>query len=526
MARADARTAEASRPRRSRRRRRPPVRYGRFLRLTFVGSLIPGVGLFAAGKRALGGFILTVFLLFLALAGVVFVQTPKAELASYGGDREMLLYAGAGLTALAVIWLWIALASHRSLEPDGLSAGKRFAGSLMVILAASVVVAPMAVAARNAFTQRDVIGAISGDDETSMTVPVDIDKEDPWKNIPRVNILLLGGDTGLGRDEDELGIRPDTQIVASIDTKTGDTTLISLPRNLGNVPFPDDSPLQAYYPYGFDGSGDPADWILNAVYNNAPALHPDLNVTGADANKWAVEGALGINIDYYMMVNLDGFAAIVDALGGVTIDVGEPVPIHYGEPDSYCTYRASYIESGEHKMTGSRALMYARSRCNSDNYERMARQQCVIEAIIDEARPNTLLTQYQSLASATKNMVKTDIPADLFPAIIRLALEVQKGELDSISLNTDFFAEHGGSAATPDYEVIHAAIAEALNPDVTTNDGTGSTDDPTSESPTDADESSTAGSSESTTGGTNEGDPGLGATSTTTSEPEESESPC
>ena len=73
------------------------------------------------------------------------------------------------------------------------------------------------------------------------------DKEqqsDPWADKPRLNILLLGGDAGKGR----VGTRTDTVILASIDTKTGDTTLFSLPRNTARMPFPSDSPLQALLP--------------------------------------------------------------------------------------------------------------------------------------------------------------------------------------------------------------------------------------------------------------------------------------
>ena len=91
---------------------------------------------------------------------------------------------------------------------------------------------------------------------------------DPWAKKPRLNLLLLGGDAGKGRT----GTRTDTVIVASIDTKTGDTTLVSLPRNTGRMPFPADSPLHKYYPNGFtDGDGNNAEYFLNAMYDNVPA---------------------------------------------------------------------------------------------------------------------------------------------------------------------------------------------------------------------------------------------------------------
>src|SRR5690606_17228283 len=222
------------------RRRRRNERYGRFLGLTALGTLLPGSGLIAAGKRRLGTFILFLLGFALVIALAVVALVPQSELASYAGDRQMLFVIGAGLAITAVIWLAIAIGSHRSLEPDGLPPGRRLGGALVVIVAASLVVAPMAVGSRYAFTQRDLIGAISGGH--SNTTP-DIDEADPWADKPRLNVLFLGGDAGEGRE----GLRPDTQIVASIDTETGATTMISLPRNLGNVPFPEGTPLHDIY---------------------------------------------------------------------------------------------------------------------------------------------------------------------------------------------------------------------------------------------------------------------------------------
>ena len=462
------RTRGARRTRLTSRRQQRNQRYGRFLRMTAIGTLVPGTGLIAAGKRRLGTFLLVVLGLALVAAVFVVVTVPRAKLASYAGDRQMMLILGAGLIIGAAVWLLVALGTHRSLEPTGLPPGKRLGGALVVVVVASLVVAPMAVGARYAFTQRDLIGAIAADgDEVSQTTPQNVDKKNPWENKARLNLLLLGAVVGLGRGE-ENGIRPDTQIVVSIDTKTGDATMISLPRNLSRMPFPDDSPLQSVYPNGYidQNTGDPlsADSFLNSVYKDVPRLHPGLGVSASDANKWAVEGALGIDVDYYMMANLDGFSAIINALNGITIDVTKRVPISYGEPNGSCLSRADFIEPGEQHLDGRLALMYSRSRCNSDNYQRMSRQQCVMKAVIAEADPAKLLTQYQSLASAAKGMIKTDIPADLFPAIIELTVKVQGSNVETVNLDNDFLRDHGGTAADPDYDAVHAAIAEELAP--------------------------------------------------------------
>ncbi|WP_162606636.1 LCP family protein [Jiangella asiatica] len=483
---ASRRAQGARRARLQSRRQSRDQRYGRFLGLTFLGTLVPGTGLIAAGRRRIGTTIVVLLCLALAATLAVVVLIPPSELASYGGDREMMFMLGGVLAVAAVAWLLVALGTHRVLEPEGLPASKRLAGAAVVIVAASVVVAPMAVGSRYAFTQRELIGNISSSG-ASHTTP-ELDTADPWADKPRLNVLFLGGDAGEGRE----GLRPDTQILASIDTETGATTMISLPRNLQGFPFPADSPLAELYPDGFDGSGDAGEWMLNAVYRNIPTQHPEVfegvGDPGADANKWAVEGALGIEVDYFMMVDLAGFEAVVDALGGITVDVPRDIP--YGNkslPDGSCTEANGYIEQGEDQLLdGFHALWFARSRCGSDDYERMERQRCVMNAIVDEADPATLLSQYQSLANAAGDIITSDVPADMFPALIELMVKVQGQPLESLTLDDDFFASMGTTSSDPDYDELHARIVEILAAEPTGTETPADT--PTDEAPEDTTE--------------------------------------
>src|SRR3712207_8404118 len=100
-------------------------------------------------------------------------------------------------------------------------------------------------------------------------------------------------------------VRTDTVIVASIDTETGDTTLFSLPRNLEDLPFPEDSPLAEVYPDGFD-AGRESESLLNAVYRNGPAEYPDIlgstDDPGADFLKLGVGEALGLDLHYFVQI--------------------------------------------------------------------------------------------------------------------------------------------------------------------------------------------------------------------------------
>ena len=191
--------------------------------------------------------------------------------------------------------------------------------------------------------------------------------------------------------------------VASVDAETGRTVLISLPRNLEDVPFPECSPLHKKFPKGY-GCEDHS-CMLNAVYTyatDAPGpLSRSVENPGAQATKEAVEGATGLKINYYALIDLKGFEALVDAVGGITIDVNRRVPIGGGSAKIY-----GYVEAGKNRhLDGREALWFARSRSDSSDYDRMARQKCVMNAMLNQLDPMTVLTKFNKIAAAGKEIV-------------------------------------------------------------------------------------------------------------------------
>ncbi|MSZ77571.1 MAG: LytR family transcriptional regulator, partial [Actinobacteria bacterium] len=282
---------------------------------------------------------------------------------------------------------------------------------------------------------------------------------DPWGGRDRVNVLLLGGDGGVGRT----GVRTDSVILVSIDTTSGKTTMFSLPRNMMYAQFPEDSPLHDLYPDGYTGEGDAGFYMLNAIYGQIPARHPGIlgasKNEGADAIKQAVSGSLGVPVDYYVLVNLKGFQEIVDAIGGITVNVNEPVAIN-GNTDAGIP-PTGYIQPGpDQHLDGFHALWFARGRYGSDDYERMDRQRCTVDAIIEAADPFTLLTRYQQLVAAGKEIIFSDIPLKLVPAFVDLALEVKDAKVRSVVFKTSerFFS------GDPDYAWVQETVAKALTP--------------------------------------------------------------
>jgi LCP family protein required for cell wall assembly len=300
---------------------------------------------------------------------------------------------------------------------------------------------------------------------------VKVDKKDPWAKISRLNLLLLGADDGVGRE----GTRTDTVMVASIDTKTGDTKLISLSRNWMRMPFPKDSPLYKKYPDGFVDSSLPdnqeqPEFYLDAMYRNIPAKYPRIlgesDNLGADVLKLSVGEALGLKIHYYMQVNLEGFRSIIDALGGITVNVNYRVPIggdYRGPGSADDILPHDYIEPGPHqKMLGGRALWFARGRYGLSDPSRQERQRCTIQAIVHSADPGTLATKYQAIASAGKQLLRTDIPQELLPSLVQLGLKVKNAKVSNVDLDKKKNFPNGRH---PDYDAIREIVATATSTD-------------------------------------------------------------
>jgi LCP family protein required for cell wall assembly len=263
----------------------------------------------------------------------------------------------------------------------------------------------------------------------------------------RYNVLLLGGDSGAGR----WGLRPDSMTVASIDAETGRTVLISLPRNMKNFPFVKGSVMHQQFPHGFD-----ADY-LNGVSTWAgdnTELFPHSDNPGVDATIMAIEGITGLKINYWAMVNLEGFKDLVDAVGGVTLNVRQPIPVGLPQDAFY-----HHIDPGVQKLDGFETLWFARARYDSDDYSRMARQKCVMNAMLQQISPQTAVRNFASIAQASSAMVSTNIPASEFAHFAQLALEARGQKVSTLSLVPPLVP----NTADPDVQKIRQAVADAID---------------------------------------------------------------
>jgi LCP family protein required for cell wall assembly len=422
------------------------------LGLTVLNAVLPGTAFLAAGRRRLGALVLGVFLLLVGAAAWLATAGQRVA-AQVAVDARALMWVFGGIVVLGLLWVVVVVGGYRALLPRRTSRGGKVLGGVLVAALVAGVAYPVVTAGQVALAQRGLIDGLFADRESATVT----DSVDPFGDQERVNVLLLGGDGGEGRE----GVRTDTVIVASVDTDTGDTTLFSLPRNLEDLPFPEDSPLSEIYPEGFH-AGSESESLLNAVYRNGPRDHPDVlgptDDPGADFLKLGVGEALGLDIHYFVLVNLDGFSRLVDALGGITVNVNYWVPIN-GNPGTG-ELPDDYIQPGpDQQMDGARALAFARGRFGLTDYDRMARQRCTIDAIIDAADPVTLLERYQELADTTQDIVSTDIPRSALDDFVDVAFLVKDAEVRSVVFDDTVI-----EPAYPDYDRMRAIVDEALDP--------------------------------------------------------------
>jgi polyisoprenyl-teichoic acid--peptidoglycan teichoic acid transferase len=453
-------TGNSGAPEPSRRRRSLP----KLLGLTLLGALLPGLGLIVGGRRKAGALILTLTLGLVGL-GVYVGLTRREEVLAASVVPSRLLMTSVAIAVLAFVWILVIVASHRSLRTATSGTVRRAVGAVFVGVLCFAIAAPAAIGVQSVLAQRDLVqGVFAAQGEgRSATRPSTVNTKDPWEDKPRLNLLLLGGDDAPSRE----GVRTDTVIVASIDTRTGDTALISMPRQLTFMPFPKDSPLHRFYPNGFGQEGlsleGRLEWMLTAMYQNVPAAHPGIlgpsDNEGADVLKQSVGEATGLKLDYYLQVNLKGFAELVDALGGITVNVNERVAM--GGVSSAHIPPSGWIEPGpKQHLDGRHALWFARGRYGADDDQRQIRQRCAIKAIVDAADPRTLVTKYQAIAKAGQHLLRTDIPQELLPAMVQLGLKVKSATVSNVYLDVSKLRL---KYLHPDYAGLRATVEKALS---------------------------------------------------------------
>ena len=269
-----------------------------------------------------------------------------------------------------------------------------------------------------------------------------------------------------------------------MDTTTGRTVLVQLPRSLEKAPLAEDSPLRALYPDGSFGlprsacraqMGGDHECLLTNLWHQADAFASDnpgaykgVESPGRLENRRTIELITGLKIDNEMIVNLEGFKALIDAMGGVDVTVKgggydgkRRIPIE-GKSDGNggVIGEKGWFKFGLQHMDGYHALWYARARAIDDDTGRQSRQRCVIRAMVSQVNPGKMLAKYAEVAKIVRDNIWIDIAPEHLPAYVELLERIQKAQLVSLPITP----AQKIYAGDPDYARVRRLVQSAINP--------------------------------------------------------------
>jgi len=248
----------------------------------------------------------------------------------------------------------------------------------------------------------------------------------------RLNLLLISGDAGPGRTL----LRTDTMILLSVDIATGRAALFGIPRNLYWAPVaPEDA---KFFKTNNKATNGRFPGLLNAlwVYAYQRPDFPDGGCKSTDADvcgiargfraiTGAVQALVGVPLDGAVVVNLNGFVDLVNAVApsGIWMRTEAVYDTKYPLEDG-SGYVTVNISAGCHRLDGHTLLEYARSRHQDSDYGRMARQQQVLVALLHQIDPIALIPQVSHLLDIAKTNLILAIPSADLGSLASLAASV------------------------------------------------------------------------------------------------------
>ena len=402
----------------------PSTRRSRYVPAV-LDAFIPGTGHLVAGRRRLALlFVLPVVFSLAALVTVVLTTSTYRLAAEIAADEvlvALLLFQG-----LFLVWRLAAVGSSL-FNPRLPRPGVR--DSLPIALLVLVIVAPQVYAGAITQTARDAANEIFVEDPPPVAAAPSFTPEpdpsfltpaseqpsiepspSPTPEVSRLNVLVIGVDAGVGRNT----YLTDTMIVMSVDPVGHTVSMLSIPRDMVDVPLPDGRKFRGK----ING--------LAAYARHNPRQFPGYNGTGSDVLMDALGALLKIELDYYATVNLGGFVTVIDTLGGVDVNVERA----FCDPtyDEYGFTRGFSITKGRHHLNGNQALGYARVRkaAGESDFTRAARQQEVLSGVRDAIIGGRFLNNPIGLVKALGKTVSTNVPRKRLPEFVDLAVEIDR----------------------------------------------------------------------------------------------------
>ncbi len=404
-----------------------------------LSAVVPGLGQALNGRRWLAPRLALPFLVVVGIAGlVVATQSPTRLVATLVAPLTMtiLLAVNGAILALRLGATLHAFFDARYPGRPGRLGALGLAIVVVLTAAPHVVLHGWGDAGKRAF-ERVFTGELALADGSGTLAA---GTRDPGLG-ERINVLVLGIDKTPWRT----ATLTDTMLVVSVDPTGAGVSMVSLPRDLVDVPLGEDDTFHAK---------------LNSLMSYADR-HPDAFPEGGIRTlEDAVGDLLGIRIHYYALMDFVGFVKMVDALGGVDIDVAHG--FFDPEYDGYGFTKMGWgVEPGPHHFKGYEALAYARARkgATETDFKRQARQQEILLALRDRAlEGGSLLFHLPELLGAVGEYVRTDIPPSRLPELAALAEEIDSSRIVRIVIQRPLVRggvdDRLGSVQWPELELI------------------------------------------------------------------------
>ncbi|MGK2849935.1 MAG: LCP family protein [Candidatus Limnocylindrales bacterium] len=235
----------------------------------------------------------------------------------------------------------------------------------------------------------------------------------------RITVLLTGIDSSETRDQ----ALTDTMLVVSVDPTDGQVTMVSFPRDIAQFKLSDGRT--------FTGK-------LNSLMNYADRNPREFPDGGKLTLTREVGHLLGIPIHYYAAVDLEGFAHLIDRVGGVTINNGTAIddPGYGGWTDGRPV--GFRLSKGRHTLDGQEALAFVRSRRTTSDFSRARRQQQLIIALQRELTDPSKLPSLPGILADASDTVTTNFPVDGLGEMVDLATRVDDSTIKRVVLNAPY----------------------------------------------------------------------------------------
>lgn len=240
----------------------------------------------------------------------------------------------------------------------------------------------------------------------------------------RLTVLLIGIDRP--PEEGSVLSRTDTMILATLPPYLPQMSLLSIPRDLWvNIPM-----------YG--------ESRINAAHYFAELYNPG---TGMQAAAGVIEANFGIKVPYVVRLKFDGFQKIVDAMGGVTIDLPEPM---------------SGLEAGKNHLDGEDALKFVRDRKGSDDFWRQKRGQMFLGAAMKNMLNPVKWVRIPAIVVAFAQSIDSNVPVWIWPRLIYgAAFSAVKGfSFNTLDWDwvTSWVTSDGAHVLLPNWDLINPFV--------------------------------------------------------------------